>query len=150
MHVTGFVDDVQSVLRSMTAVVCPWEGTWGFRSRLIETMALGVPAVVTPDAVHGMELEHGGGVLHGRTDAELAAHVLQLLSETDFQKEQSRRARERVEQLFSLEKTYGRLITDLADWLRSRHLQQADESSVSAIAIAPDPRDLVREAGVRS
>ena len=37
VRVTGFVDDVQSVLRTMTAVLCPWEGTWGFRSRLIES-----------------------------------------------------------------------------------------------------------------
>src|SRR5690606_14691233 len=34
--VTGFVERVQDVLQTMTAVLCPWTGKYGFRSRLIE------------------------------------------------------------------------------------------------------------------
>lgn len=120
VHVTGYVEHVQQVLRTMSAVVCPWIGTFGFRSRLIEVMALGVPVVVSPDAVYGMELQEGKGVLRGRTDAELVNHVLRLITDATFAREQGKLARDQVEQVFSLENTYGRLIADLDRWLRGR------------------------------
>jgi glycosyltransferase involved in cell wall biosynthesis len=50
IKVTGFVPDVKPLLSTMTAVLCPWKGTYGFRSRLVEVMALGTPVVATPDA----------------------------------------------------------------------------------------------------
>ncbi len=104
VHVTGYVDDVPAVLRTMSAALCPWTGTWGFRSRLIEVMALGVPAVVTPDAVHGMDMPHGNGILLGDSDGQLADHCLDLLEDRCFQSEQSRLARQHVERVYSFEK----------------------------------------------
>jgi len=44
------------VLKTITVLLCPFTGTYGFRSRVIEAMALGIPVVATPDAVHGMDL----------------------------------------------------------------------------------------------
>jgi glycosyltransferase involved in cell wall biosynthesis len=120
IHVTGFVPDVQRVLRTMTAVLCPWSGTYGFRSRLVEVMALGVPTVATPDAVAGMELKEGAGLWLGETDAQLALGALELLENSAYAQKQSRAARQQVERLFSLEDTYGRFITDLANWLGAR------------------------------
>src|SRR5262249_29035716 len=55
VKVTGFVENVQPVLSRMSLLLCPWSGIFGFRSRLIEAMALGVPVVTSPDAVYGME-----------------------------------------------------------------------------------------------
>jgi glycosyltransferase involved in cell wall biosynthesis len=117
VKVPGYVQDVQSILRTMTAVICPWSGRYGFRSRLIEVMALGVPIVVSPDATYGMELNEGAGVLFGRDDAELATHAIHLLGHRDFAIEQGRLARAQVERSFSVENTYGRLMAELDDWL---------------------------------
>jgi glycosyltransferase involved in cell wall biosynthesis len=120
IHVTGFVEEVQAVLRTMTAVLCPWTGQFGFRSRLIEVMGLGVPVVATPDAVDGMELIPGKGLLLGKTDRELAAEALRLLHDPGFAREQGVLGRRQVERGFSIDKTYGCLIADLHDWLRNR------------------------------
>jgi glycosyltransferase involved in cell wall biosynthesis len=113
VHVTGFVPDVDETLAAMTAVLCPWEGTYGFRSRLIEVMALGVPVVATPDAVYGMGLEVDKGLLLAEEDSGLANHALALLNRSHWAREQSRLAREQVEKTFSFEATYGKLAEDL-------------------------------------
>jgi glycosyltransferase involved in cell wall biosynthesis len=125
VRVTGYVENVQEVLRTMSAVVCPWSGTYGFRSRLIEVMATGVPVVASPDAVFGMELEEGNGLFLGADDNELAGHVLRLLENPKFAGEQSQLAREQVDRLFSYDNTYMALMDELSLWLRKRgnHLQ---------------------------
>ena len=115
--VTGFLEHPQDVLRTMVAVLCPWVGTYGFRSRLVEVMALGVPTIVTPDAVWGMDLEDGRGMLVGQDDRALAAHAMALLNDRTFAEQQSAAARRQVEASFSLEATYDHLIADLQRWL---------------------------------
>jgi glycosyltransferase involved in cell wall biosynthesis len=117
VKVTGYVEDVQSILRTMTAVICPWTGRYGFRSRLIEVMALGVPIVASPDATYGMELDEGAGVLFGNDDAELAAQTMRLFADREFARQQGRLARAQVERSFSVENTYGRLMVELDEWL---------------------------------
>lgn len=112
--VTGYVEHVQNVLRTMTAVLCPWTGTYGFRSRLIEVMALGVPVVATPDAVYGMDMQTGQGLFLDSTDEGMAQACLRLLEHADLAREQSILARRQVEDNFSYEATYGRLAHDLA------------------------------------
>jgi Glycosyltransferase len=119
VHVTGFVEDVAPVLSKMTAVLCPWSGTFGFRSRLVEVMALGVPVVVTPDAVAGMEFENERGALIGADDEALARLALRLLDDAAFARAQSRLARKCAER-FSMEDTYGRWMRGLSEWLGER------------------------------
>lgn len=117
VKVTGFIERVQPILSTMTAVLCPFSGTFGFRSRVIETMALGVPVVASPDAVYGMEMEEGRGLLLGETNEQLIEHALRLLDDQSFAAEQSKLARRQIETQFSVEATYGKLALELRDWL---------------------------------
>jgi glycosyltransferase involved in cell wall biosynthesis len=120
VKVTGFVEKVQDVLCTMALVLCPWSGTYGFRSRVVEIMALGVPLVTTPDAVDGMELRSGRGVTLANSDDALAERAVELLSAPNQLENQSRLARSEMERLYSLENTYGRLMTELRDWIETR------------------------------
>jgi glycosyltransferase involved in cell wall biosynthesis len=120
VRVTGFVPDAGKVLATMFCVVCPWSGTYGFRSRLVEVMSVGAPVVASRDAVSGMELEHGKGVLLADDDEGLARLVNGLLENVPFAQEQSRLGRARVEELFSVEKTYGRWMREMSEWLHRR------------------------------
>lgn len=120
VKVTGFLEKVQEILSTMSFVLCPWSGTYGFRSRVVEVMALGVPVVATPDAVDGMELESGRGITLVDSDQTMAARALELLSNGGILAEQSRLARSGMERLYSLENTYGRLIHELAQWVQER------------------------------
>jgi glycosyltransferase involved in cell wall biosynthesis len=120
VKVTGFVEEVKDVLKTMSLVLCPWSGTYGFRSRIVEVMALGVPVVATPTAVDGMELESGRGIMLADSDETLAENALKLLSAPNELEAQSRLARSEMERLYSLENTYGRLMTELRNWLEER------------------------------
>jgi glycosyltransferase involved in cell wall biosynthesis len=120
VKVTGFVEKVQDVLCIMSLVLCPWSGNYGFRSRIVEVMALGVPVVATPLAVDGMELESGRGIILADSDNALAERALELLSAPNQLAAQSRLARAEMERLYSLDNTYGRLMTELHDWLEAR------------------------------
>jgi glycosyltransferase involved in cell wall biosynthesis len=118
--VTGFVNDLSSVMGKILAVVCPWQGTYGFRSRVIEVMALGIPVVTTSSAVYGMELTHEKGILLSSDNDGLVHHLLRLMSDRAYSENQSNLARFVVDNQFSLEGTYGRFASDLSLWLDGR------------------------------
>ena len=103
----------------MSVVVCPFDGTYGFRSRMVEVLAIGVPSVCTPDAVAGMELVERSAVLPavsdgtGPTDPPAA-------DQRAASEHQSLHGRRTVEELFSFQNTYQRFACDLAGWLAGR------------------------------
>lgn len=119
IRVTGFVDEVQPVLGSMRLMLCPWKGTYGFRSRLVEVMAIGVPVVANPDAIDGMDMNHEQGVLLASDDTGLAEHAVRLLSDEQFAAEQSLRARAVVAEQYGFDSTYGALSRDLREWAQA-------------------------------
>jgi len=113
VKVTGFVPKVQDILKTMSVVLCPWQGTYGFRSRVVEVMALGVPVVASPDAVDGMELQHAAGIFLERQERNMAAVSLLLLTDRGFAQAQSRSARREIEARFSFPSCYSSLARDL-------------------------------------
>lgn len=112
VQVTGFVDNVVEVLSTMSLVLCPWSGTYGFRSRLIEVMAVGVPVVTTHDAVFGMGFQNEVGVFT-EDIARFSSRALQLLSNPEELNRQSIFARKQVESLFSYVATYEKMAKEL-------------------------------------
>ena len=120
IHVTGYVEDVGGVLADVVALICPWSGRYGFRSRLVEVMALGVPTIVTPEAVDGMEFDDGSGVFFCSKDEEFAAVAIRLAEDSALLEESSRLARSSVERLYGFESTYGRLASDLLGQIAGR------------------------------
>ena len=121
VRVTGYVERVQDIIRTMAVVVCPFSGTYGFRSRIIEVMALGVPMVVSPDAVYGMGMDIGRGIFLEATDKKMAQTCIDLLRNPEAARQQSQFARAQVEEKFSLQATYGQLARDLLDFCNRRN-----------------------------
>ena len=120
VQVTGFVDNIQTVLATASLVLCPWTGRYGFRSRLIEVMALGVPVVTTGDAIYGMNLQGENGILLGESNEQLAHQVLRLLDNPAFANEQSQLAHQAIIEQYSFAATYERLSIELWQWLLAR------------------------------
>lgn len=114
VKVTGFVPRVQDILATMSVVICPWWGAYGFRSRVIEVMALGVPIVTTSDAVEGMDLVDGNGILVRPEASQLCEAALGLLESRSAAQRQSTLARAEIEAKYALESTYGELRDALA------------------------------------
>ncbi|MEW6718159.1 MAG: glycosyltransferase family 4 protein [Chloroflexota bacterium] len=118
--VTGFVNQVQDVLKTMSVLLCPWTGTYGFRSRLIEAMALGIPVVASPDAVHGMDLTPGHGLFIEANSSGMAQTALRLLLDKDDLQRQSKLARRQTEEKFSYQATYEALASNLLAFINEK------------------------------
>ena len=120
VHVTGFVADPAEVLASMWGVLCPFYGRFGFRSRLIEVMACGVPIVATPDAIHGMGLDGDDAILLHEESSGMADACLRLLATREESIRRGLLARAQAER-FGFDATYGELARELAAFARSAH-----------------------------
>jgi glycosyltransferase involved in cell wall biosynthesis len=125
VRVTGYVEKIVPLLATMSVVLCPWQGTYGFRSRLVEAMAVGVPVVVNPDAVYGMGLLSNQCLLEGSSPSAVADHVVSLIEDADRAGELSACARQAVEQRYSFKSTYGALARVLGDGVRQSPVSNA-------------------------
>lgn len=79
----GFVEDLDPFLARRRITVAPLRFGAGAKGKVAGSLAQGIPVVCTPIAAEGMQLEAGTNVLVGSTPAELAEHVLALLSSDD-------------------------------------------------------------------
>jgi glycosyltransferase involved in cell wall biosynthesis len=106
IHVTGFVLNVQDALKNTNIFLCPWVGTYGFRSRIIEVMAGGIPVISSKEAVYGMELEEGKGLLFAESVLEFANKAIQMIEDDQLLKLHSHEARRQIELNYSFDNTY--------------------------------------------
>ena len=120
IHVTGYQGNINEVLKYISVLLCPWHGKYGFRSRIIEVMATGVPVISSRDAVDGMELEEGNGLFFAENATEFAKLSIDLLNDEKLLTNQSLQAREQVENLYSFENTYQVGVEEIRNWLINR------------------------------
>lgn len=115
--VTGFVDDVRTWLTQAWIKIIPLELGSGFRGRVIELMAMGIPVIGTHNALDSIEMENGKQGFISDSDDELIKYCLKLLNNHDLRKEMSRNAIAFVKEKYSLEATFGKLNTYLKNIL---------------------------------
>jgi hypothetical protein len=76
--VSGYVDDLAAEFDRCVAFVAPLRFGAGIKSKLLMSMAHGLPAIGSPVAVEGTPAEGGLDVLVARTPAEWADAIVQL------------------------------------------------------------------------
>jgi glycosyltransferase involved in cell wall biosynthesis len=109
VEVTGFVDDIRKPLSRAWLAIIPLEIAGGFRGRVIDLMAMGIPVIGTHNALDCIEMENG---IHGYIsdqDNEIAAMAIALINNTVKREAFSRECKKFVAEKYSLEATYGKL-----------------------------------------
>jgi len=81
IQVTGTVDDLRPYLARATVAVCPALYAVGIQNKVLEAMAMGTPVVSTPAGCAALVAEESQEVLIADGEEELAAAVLQVLSD---------------------------------------------------------------------
>jgi glycosyltransferase involved in cell wall biosynthesis len=81
---------------------------------------MGVPIVVTPQAIKGMGIKNGEGLLIEETPSSFAQAVLNVIDNQAYAKELGVRGRKVVLERFSKEATYDRLTEFLFEYLSKR------------------------------
>lgn len=90
--VTGFVPDIRPYLARMRVFVCPVTDEIGVQTKLIEALAAGRPAVVSPQAAAGIDYVGPPPFLIASDAAEFAATVVRLLADPALAADLSQRA----------------------------------------------------------
>ncbi len=78
VNVTGFVEDLGTLLDSLVLSVAPLRYGAGIKGKIGTSLSYGVPCVATPLGAEGMGLEHGRNVLVASTPQEFANEVVRL------------------------------------------------------------------------
>jgi polysaccharide biosynthesis protein PslH len=79
VRLEGFVEDLRPFLSSCRLSVAPLRYGAGVQTKVIETMAAGLPAVVTPIVAEPVGAEPDREILIGSTSAEVATQIIRLL-----------------------------------------------------------------------
>ncbi len=105
---TGFVPDPRPWLRSAAVLALTLRTGSGQRGRVVEAVSLGVPVVGYPEALEGLDLREGEGVMAARSAEEMAATIIRLLRDEAFAARVAADGRRRVEACYGWDATYGR------------------------------------------
>ena len=98
--VTGFVADVRPYLRRMRVFVCPLREQIGVQTKLIEALAAGRPAVVTPEVAAGIDHDDPPPFAVSGSPAGFADAVIRLLRDDTHARALARRARRTAESTY--------------------------------------------------
>lgn len=114
IELTGYVEDVRTVLNRSAACVIPLREGGGSRLKILEAMAAGAPVVSTSVGVEGLDLENGRHALVADSPADFASAVDRVLRDTDLAGRLSREARELVERRYDWS-SIGRVFADVVE-----------------------------------
>lgn len=117
--VTGFVEDVRPWLSKAWLSIIPLELGSGFRGRVIELLAMGLPVIGTRNALESVEVESGKQGFVADCDKDLIFYCSILIKNHNLREEFSRNAKAFIIKRFSLETTFGKL----NHFLKSKHLK---------------------------
>ncbi len=113
VSVVGYVENLADALSGADLAVIPFEGKFGFRSRLIELMYYGIPVLTTDDAVWGMGLTAGSNIFIYKQGENLDEKIIELLNNNSERNRIAGNAKTLVAQEFTFEATYTKLSQEL-------------------------------------
>lgn len=102
--VRGAVDDLRPYLAKSRVFLCPMRIGSGFRAKVLEAMAAGVPVVATALGTAGIPAWNGETLFMADTPGEMVRDISLLLRDTSLRRAMAAKARELVVAQFSQER----------------------------------------------
>jgi hypothetical protein len=94
--VTGHVPDVRPFLKDAVVSVAPLRMARGTQNKILESMAMGLPVVTTPEAAKGIQAIPGEHVLVAADPTRFAAQIVEILANPQLRLDLSNAGREQV------------------------------------------------------
>ncbi len=116
--VTGFVPNIREMYEQASVVVAPLRFGAGTQNKVLEAMAMGVPAVCTHIGFAGLQIKSGQGVVLAKQKDDFIAVVNQLLSSEDERKEIGEKGLDIARSRFSwdsIAKTLNSYLTEVCE-----------------------------------
>ena len=112
VNVTGWVDDIRECYRSSRIFVAPMRIGTGLQNKLLEAMAMGIPAVTTPLSFEPLGAVHGIHILVGENATALAENIMRLLQDENLRTEIGHNGIAFVKSNYSMEHS-GKLLNEV-------------------------------------
>ncbi len=80
VEVTGYVDDLRAYIARAEAMLCPMVYATGIQNKVLESMALGTPVIVSPKAAGALQAIPGRDLLVAETPRQFAEMALNLFN----------------------------------------------------------------------
>ncbi|MCP5101843.1 MAG: glycosyltransferase [bacterium] len=109
--VTGYVEDPREYLAKANVKIIPLDIGHGFRGRIVEVMAMGIPVIGTHNALDCIEMTHGGHGFITDSNGEMADHAVRLLQNPEQRDKMSKECVQFAAEKYSNEATAGKLST---------------------------------------
>ena len=94
--VTGHVPDVRPFLKDAVVSVAPLRMAHGTQNKILESMAMGLPVVTTPEAAKGIQATPGEHILVAGEPDRFAGQVLEILANPQLRLSFANAGREQV------------------------------------------------------
>lgn len=109
VEITGWVDDIRDVYRSVRIYVAPMLINTGMQNKLLEAMATPLPCVTTTLANNAIGAKPGEEVLLGDSPREIANQIIRLLENQTFSETLKANGRAFVEKSYKWSEEASRL-----------------------------------------
>ncbi len=109
LTVTGFVDDVRPYLSKAKVMLIPLDIAAGFRSRVVDVMALGIPVVGTHRALDCVDMQNGTHGFIDDSDEGMAVQTVNLMSNAELRTKFSDNCVKFAMERYSIDATFGKL-----------------------------------------
>lgn len=124
--VTGFVEDPKQYLSDADIVVAPMRHGAGLQNKVLESMALGRPTVVTPLASEGIDIVDGEHVVVAKAGEDFAEAVTRLLSDSERRRSLGTKSRALVSSKYTWERIGSKLRTRVSEVLNASNPASGD------------------------
>jgi len=84
VEVSGWMDDIRDAYASAKVFIAPMRIGTGLQNKLLEAMAMNIPAVTTPLANDALKATHEKNILVGNSENDLANYILRLLEDENM------------------------------------------------------------------
>ena len=84
VKVSGWLDDIRDAYSAAKVFIAPMRIGTGLQNKLLEAMAMKIPAITTPLANDALRAAHEKEILIGNSAQELAGHIVRLLTDNKF------------------------------------------------------------------
>lgn len=98
VEVTGYVEDIRPYIRRAHIMLSPMVYSVGIQNKVLETMALGTPAVISAQSAQALKACAGQDMLVATSAQEFAAMALRLMGDAALRENISQHGRRYVEQ----------------------------------------------------
>ncbi len=135
VSVTGHVPDVRPYLLDAAVSIAPLRIARGVQNKILESMAMGIPVVATPEAAKGVQAIPGQDLLVAETPEGFASQVLEVLRNMQLREDLSRAGRQHVENVYTWARSMG-VLDHVLESARSKEKSQAPKADSKILGLS--------------